>query len=184
MKMKMSKTKNPYFVFLLTTLMILSACNQGPEDDTPWVNLFDGKSLKGFSQKGGKANYEVRDGMVVGSTVHDTPNSFMATDKMYGDFILELDYKVDSTMNSGIQIRSNSFPYYQDGRVHGYQIEIDPSDRAWSAGIYDEGRRGWLNPLPDNPEAQKAFKQNDWNHYRLSLIHISEPTRRTPISYA
>lgn len=73
-------------------------------------------------------------------------------------------------MNSGIQIRSNSYPYYMNGRVHGYQIEIDPSERAWSAGIYDEARRGWLNPLVDNPEAQKAFKQNDWNHYRIEAI--------------
>ncbi|MDT7829429.1 DUF1080 domain-containing protein [Pricia sp. S334] len=154
----------------LFMLVFLLSCNQGPKDDTPWVDLFDGETLNGFSQKGGEAEYEVREGMIVGSTVHDTPNSFMATDKMYGDFILELDYKVDSTMNSGIQIRSNSFPWYRDGRVHGYQIEIDPSDRAWSAGIYDEGRRGWLNPLPDNPEAQQAFKQNDWNHYRIEAI--------------
>jgi len=170
MKMTLLKTRSPLIVLLLPALLILSACNQLPKDDTPWVDLFDGETLNGFSQKGGEANYEVRDGMIVGSTVHDTPNSFMATDKKYGDFILELDYKVDSTMNSGIQIRSNSYPWYQDGRVHGYQIEIDPSDRAWSAGIYDEGRRGWLNPLPDNPEAQKAFKQNDWNHYRIEAI--------------
>jgi hypothetical protein len=73
-------------------------------------------------------------------------------------------------MNSGIQIRSNSFPGYRDGRVHGYQVEIDPSDRAYSAGIYDEARRGWLNTLADNPEARKAFKQNEWNHYRVEAI--------------
>ncbi|MCD6543610.1 MAG: DUF1080 domain-containing protein, partial [Flavobacteriaceae bacterium] len=90
--------------------------------------------------------------------------------KIYGDFILELDYKVDPSMNSGIQIRSNSFPYYNKGRVHGYQVEIDPSKRAWSAGIYDEARRGWLNTLEDNKDAQKAFKQNDWNHYRIEAI--------------
>ncbi|WP_149276673.1 3-keto-disaccharide hydrolase [Pareuzebyella sediminis] len=151
-------------------LVLFSACNETPKDNTPWVDLFDGKTLNGWNQKGGDAKYEVRDGMIVGSTVHDTPNSFMTTDKMYDDFILELDYKVDSSMNSGIQIRSNSFPYYRDGRVHGYQIEIDPSERAWSAGIYDEARRGWLNPMTDNPEAQKAFKQNDWNHYRIEAI--------------
>jgi hypothetical protein len=52
-------------------------------------------------------------------------------------------------------------------RVHGYQVEIDPSDRAWSGGIYDEGRRGWLNNLKDNEPARKAFKQNEWNHYRI-----------------
>lgn len=139
-------------------------------DDTPWVNLFDGKTLKGWTHKGGEANYVVREGTIVGSTVRNTPNSFLTTDLNYGDFILELDYKVDETMNSGIQIRSNSFSYYLDGRVHGYQVEIDPSERAWSAGIYDEARRGWLVTLTDNPKAQKAFKHNDWNHYRIEAI--------------
>jgi len=132
--------------------------------------LFDGKTLNGWTQKGGKANYKVVNNTIVGTTVHNTPNSFLTSDKMYGDFILELDYKVDPTMNSGIQIRSNSFPYYRKGRVHGYQVEIDPSERAWSAGIYDEARRGWLNTLEDNPKAQKAFKQNEWNHYRIEAI--------------
>ena len=150
-------------------LLFCWACTNAPKDDTPWTNLSDG-TFNGWTQKGGEANYQVDGDMIVGSTVHDTPNSFLTTDKMYDNFILELDYKVDSTMNSGIQIRSNSFPHYQNGKVHGYQIEIDPSDRAWSAGIYDEGRRGWLATLDDNPEAQKAFKQNDWNHYRIEAI--------------
>ena len=157
-------------VIPLSLVFFLSGCTETKKDDTPWVPIFDGKTLNGWMQKGGEAKYEVRDGMIVGSTVHDTPNSFMTTDKMYGDFILEFEYKVDPTMNSGVQIRSNSYPHYMNGRVHGYQIEIDPSDRAWSAGIYDEARRGWLNPLTDNPEAQKAFKQNDWNHYRIEAI--------------
>ncbi|MEC7769849.1 MAG: DUF1080 domain-containing protein [Bacteroidota bacterium] len=150
-------------------LLLCWACAKAPKDDTPWADLYDG-TLNGWNQKGGEANYTVNGEEIVGATVHDTPNSFLTTDKMYGDFILELDYKVDSTMNSGIQIRSNSIPYYQNGRVHGYQIEIDPSDRAWSAGIYDEGRRGWLVTLDNNPEAQKAFKQNDWNHYRIEAL--------------
>ncbi|WP_437439748.1 3-keto-disaccharide hydrolase [Flavivirga aquimarina] len=145
-------------------------CAKNTKEDIPWVNLFDGKTLNGWHQKGGEAKYTVRDNAIVGTTVHNTPNSFLTTDKMYDDFILELEYKVDPTMNSGIQIRSNSFPHYRDGRVHGYQVEIDPSDRAWSGGIYDESRRGWLNPLADNPEAQKAFKQNEWNHYRIEAI--------------
>jgi len=146
------------------------ACADAPQDDTPWTPLFNGTDLGGWEQKGGGAEFRVRDGMVVGTTVPDTPNSFMATQAMYGDFILELEYRVDSTMNSGIQIRSNSFPHYQNGRVHGYQIEIDPSERAWSAGIYDEGRRGWLVTLEDNPAGQRAFKENDWNHYRIEAI--------------
>jgi hypothetical protein len=133
--------------------------------------LFDGKTLNGWSSiKGGNALYEVKDGAIVGTTVGNTPNSFLTSDKMYGDFILELDYKVDPSMNSGIQIRSNSFSNYRDGVVHGYQIEIDPAERAWSAGIYDEQRRGWLFPLTDNKKAQEAFKQNEWNNYRIEAI--------------
>ncbi len=156
-------------VALLSAILVLG-CKGAPGEDTPWKNLFNGENLEGWSQKGGEAQYEVREGTIVGITVHDTPNSFMTTDKMYSDFILELEYKVDSSMNSGIQVRSNSFPHYRNGRVHGYQIEIDPSERAWSGGIYDEARRGWLHTLQDNPEAQQAFKQNEWNHYRIEAI--------------
>ena len=90
-----------------------------------------------------------------------TPNSFLCTGRDYGDFILEYEFKVDPQLNSGVQIRSRSLPTASeiqwDGkkisipadRVHGYQIEIDPNpkqDRWWSAGIYDEARRGWLFP--------------------------------------
>lgn len=157
-------------IILLLFTLILSGCVETKKDTTPWVDLFDGHTLSGWTIKGGNANYEVKDGAIIGTSVNNSPNTFLTTDKIYGDFILELDYKVDSTMNSGIQIRSNSFPYYRDGVVHGYQIEIDPSERAWSAGIYDEQRRGWLVSLTDNPAAQKAFKQNDWNHYRIEAI--------------
>ena len=155
---------------LIISLAILTGCAEAQKDETPWISLFDGETMKGWSIKGGEANYEVRDNAIVGSTVRNTPNTFLITDKMYGDFILELDFKVDSTMNSGIQIRSNSFDHYQNGRVHGYQVEIDPSERAWSAGIYDEGRRGWLFPLTDDISAQQAFKQNEWNTYRIEAI--------------
>jgi hypothetical protein len=141
--------------------------------------LFDGKSLDGWVQRGGKAKYEVKDGEIVGTSVLGTPNSFLCTDRDYGDFILEVEFKVHPGMNSGIQIRSQCFDEDKTiehngkqikiaaGRVHGYQVEIDPSDRAWSGGIYDEGRRGWLNDLKDNKEARQAFKQNEWNKYRV-----------------
>lgn len=164
------KQKLYYLLFTAALATFLSSCKQELKDTTPWTPLFDGESLDGWTQLGGTAIYTVKDNAIVGTTVHQTPNSFLTTDKMYGDFILEVDYKVDPSMNSGIQIRSTSVPHYMEGRVHGYQIEIDPSDRAWSAGIYDEARRGWLNPMTDNPEAQKAFTQNEWNHYRIEAI--------------
>lgn len=165
-----TKTKTLKIVSAFLVAASLVACTNEKEDQTPWVDLFDGATLNGWSKIGGEATYKVEDGAIVGTTVKGTPNTFLRTDKLYGDFILEVEYKVDPSMNSGIQIRTNSFEHYNNGRVHGYQVEIDPSERAWSGGIYDEARRGWLNPLTDNPEAQKAFKQNEWNHYRIEAI--------------
>jgi hypothetical protein len=144
-----------------------------------WTNLFNGKDLKGWVQYNGKANYTVEHGEIVGRTVPNEPNSFLSTDKLYGDFILELDLKVDVNMNSGIQFRSelndeNDHCTVTDKhtpkRVHGYQMEIDPSSRAWSGGIYDEARRGWLYPLEYNVAAKSAFKNNEWNHYKIECI--------------
>lgn len=156
--------------FIALAMLAITGCSQVEKDTTPWENMFDGKTLNGWSVIGGKASYEVKDGTIVGTSTLNTINTFLRSDKIYGDFILELDYKVDPKLNSGIQIRSNSFPSYRNGAVHGYQIEIDPSKRSWSAGVYDESRRGWLNTLADNPKAQKAFKQNEWNHYRIEAI--------------
>jgi len=137
---------------------------------TQWINLFNGKDLMGWKQLNGKAKYEVQNGEIVGITVSGEPNSFLATEGVYVDFILELEFKVDPSINSGIQFRSESRPDYKDGRVHGYQFEIDPSARAWSGGIYDEARRDWLYPLEYNPSAKTLFKQNEWNKIRIEAI--------------
>jgi hypothetical protein len=147
-----------------------------------WESLFNGKDLSGWKQLNGKAKYYVEKGEIVGVTVPNSPNSFLSTEKIYGDFILELDLKVHPEMNSGIQFRSeikdaNDKCEVSDKRtperVHGYQIEVDPSDRGWSGGIYDEARRGWLYPLEYNPAAKTAFKNNQWNHYRIECIGTS-----------
>ena len=153
----------------LGLLMILSfvAMHAGAQK---WESLFDGKTLKGWTQKGGEAKYAVVKGEIVGTTVANTPNSFLCTEKEYGDFILEMDLKLDDPMNGGVQFRSLSKPDYQNGRVHGYQMEVDPTARAWSGGIYDEGRRDWLYNLNINPEGQKAFKMGQWNKYRIEAI--------------
>ncbi len=157
-------------LFLISAIVYTSMPALSLAAEAQWENLFDGKTLNGWIQRNGKAKYTVQDGMIVGTTVLNTPNSFLCTEKVYTDFILELEFLVKSGMNSGIQIRSNSFKHYKNYRVHGYQVEIDPSSRAWSAGIYDEARRGWLYDLKNQPKAQKAFKQNQWNHYRIEAI--------------
>ncbi|MHC4460522.1 MAG: family 16 glycoside hydrolase [Planctomycetota bacterium] len=153
---------------LACTLFIASPADVAGAEK--WEKLFDGKTLNGWIQRNGKAKYEVVDGTIVGTTVLKTPNSFLCTEKMYTDFILEVEFLADPGINSGIQIRSHSHKNYKDGRVHGYQVEIDTSKRAWSGGIYDEARRGWLNNLKDNPKAQKAFKNGKWNHYRIEAV--------------
>ncbi len=154
----------------LFTIVVLSLCVSLSHAQEKWVKLFNGKDLKGWKQLNGKALYEVKNGEIIGTTVFKEPNSFLATDVTYGDFILELEYKLDADMNSGIQFRSLSKPDYKDGRVHGYQMEIDPSPRAWSGGIYDEARRDWLYTLDYNPAAKSAFKKGEWNKSRIECI--------------
>lgn len=153
-------------VFVLILFVLSLACTQ--QDD--WMDLINGNNLSGWKQLNGKAKYTVQDGKIVGETVLNTPNSFLCTKKNYGDFILEFEVNVDPIMNSGVQVRSESLKDYQNGRVHGYQVEIDPSERAWSAGIYDEARRGWLNNLVRNEEGRKAFKNGVWNKFRIEAI--------------
>ncbi len=162
--------KNIFYTILLF-VVILPSCNLSKSDD--WVSLFNGKDLSGWKQLGGRngsAKYEVINGEIVGTTVADTPNSFLVTGKTYSDFVFEVDLFLEEPMNSGIQFRSLSTEDYKEGRVHGYQCEVDPSSRAWSGGIYDEARRGWLYPMTLNPEGGKSFKLNDWNHYRIECI--------------
>lgn len=170
----MQLIRSVFYFILLTTANALFHNSYAQ-----WRTLFNGKDLTGWNQKGGAARYEVQDGAIVGITVANTPNSFLCTNETYGDFIFETDLKVEGEMNSGIQFRSLSIPDYQNGRVHGYQMEVDPTPRAWSGGIYDEGRRDWLYIPNINPEGKKAFRIGEWNHYRIEAIG---PTLRTWIN--
>jgi len=162
--------------FTPTALAADRAADKGEEG---WTPLFNGKDLKGWKQRGGKAKYRVEGDEIVGTTVPNTGNSFLCTERDYGDFILELEFKVQSPLNSGVQVRSHCFDEaktvevggkkfnIRPNVVHGYQVEIDPSERAWTGGIYDESRRGWLNDLKGNEKARKAFKAGEWNKFRI-----------------
>jgi len=175
--------------FSILPLIATGVCFAAPAP----VDLFNGKDLSGWKQLGGKAVYAVENGEIVGTSVADTPNSFLCTERTYGDFILEYDFKVDERLNSGVQIRSECFDRETTvswngetikipaGRVHGYQVEIDPDvkrKRMWSAGIFDEARRKWLFPAPGDKAAEaafseqgiKVFKPGDWNHVRVEAI--------------
>jgi hypothetical protein len=158
-------------IFVIVLLLVYSCTGKNPEG--PWIDLFNGENLEGWVQKSGHAIYEAKDNMIIGTTVANTDNSFLCTDKIYGDFILEMEVMVDTALNSGIQIRSNE---YQNGRVYGYQVEIDPTTGGYSGGIYDEARRAWLQYLAENEPGRKAFKVGKWNHYRIEAIGNSLKT--------
>lgn len=157
--------KKGLFLIVISLISLSTVAQQAK-----WQELFNGRNLKGWTKINGTADYKVVDKTIVGISKMGTPNTFMRSNKMYGDFILEFDFKVDDGLNSGVQFRSNSLKEYRDGTVHGYQFEIDPSSRAWTGGIYDEARRGWLYPMTYNPAGQKAFKNNEWNKARIEAI--------------
>jgi hypothetical protein len=155
---------------ILACSLLLAAAPAAAQD---WRPLFNGRDLTGWTRVNGTAPYTVEDGAIVGRAVPDSPNSFLVTTEEFGDFILEFDAKLDAALNSGIQIRSHADPAYKQGRVHGYQVEIDPTQRAWTGGIYDESRRGWLHTLQDQPEARRAFRMGEWNRFRVEAIGTS-----------
>lgn len=159
------KTKKSVFTILLLSMVFSTVFSQ-----EKWEILFNGKDFKGWSKIGGKAEYAIKDGVIIGTSKSGTPNTFLATNKEYGDFILELDYKIEEGLNSGVQFRSQSKKEYKNGRVRGYQFEFDPSARAWSGGIYDEAHRGWLYTMEKNHAAKTAYKASAWNHIRIEAI--------------
>jgi hypothetical protein len=163
--MNASKTQSPKFASLAAALLLMGLAS-APAAESGWVSLFNGKDLTGWEQKNGKATYEVKDQSVVGTSAPNSPNSFLCTTKEYGDFELEFEVKVDAALNSGVQIRSHSLPTYQNGRVHGYQVEIAVG--GFSGGVYDEARRGkFLNAEPVTDEIRKLVKDNEWAKYRV-----------------
>jgi len=178
---------------LITTfLAVCFALTAGAQQKEQWTPLFDGKTLNGWKTLGGTAKFRVENGEIVGET-STTPgeriNTFLCTEKEYGNFILEFEFKCDAEMNSGVQFRA----FFSDGVVKSYQYEIDPAltnhkaeqgkpanydvngnivpdnkePRNWTGGIYDERRRGWLCPLTHNPAARAAFKPGKWNKGRI-----------------
>jgi hypothetical protein len=155
--------------WLLAIVVLVALVSPALAADDESVSLFDGKSLKGWTQKNGTAKYRVEDGTIVGTTNEGSPNSFLCTDKDYGDFDLTFEVKVDDRLNSGVQFRSSSTKDYQDGRVHGPQVEIAVGGE--SGRIYGEAlpNAAWMCAEGD-AAAKAAFKAGKWNQYRVRAV--------------
>jgi hypothetical protein len=148
-------------VCLTLTLAVLPGAVRAEEGFTP---LFDGKSLAGWS--GDSKFWSVRDGVIVGETTAETPtkhNTFLATEKTYKNFVLKAEFKLRNH-NSGIQIRSKTFPDYV---VRGYQADI--ADNQFLGILYEEGGRGILVQVADKEALAKQVKKNDWNEYVITF---------------
>ncbi|WP_162273924.1 family 16 glycoside hydrolase [Mariniblastus fucicola] len=144
--------------------------------------LFNGRNLDGWRNP-----YDFGKAKVVNNEIHLTANKkfFLVTEKKFSDFVLFVEINLpEGQANSGVMFRCHVEP----NRVYGYQAECDGSDRRWSAGLYDEGRRGWVWPSKEGrsndkkmleyaeesqahfakPEVRGALKRTDWNRYKIT----------------
>ncbi len=151
---------------ILTTALLFTFTLTGFAKDK-YTPIFDGKTLKGWTQRNGTATYRVENNAIVGKTKEGSPNSFLCTDKLYGNFDLKFEVKVDNGLNSGVQIRSQTKDGPK-GRVNGPQVEIEMSGKngAESGYIYGEAAGGWMTPA-DKRKPHKHFKDGEWNAYRV-----------------
>lgn len=153
----------------VAAVLLLSAHTVSAQSE-PWRSLSPEEVLANWRVTGGQAEYRVENGEIVGRSALQTPNSWLVSNDIHGDFVLEFEARTHPKLNSGVMIRGQSRPEYRDGVVHGYQLEIDPSRRGWSGGIYDEQRRQWLYTLGRNDAARNAFRPGDWNSFRVEAI--------------
>lgn len=165
---------------LTAIALVLSFFSTTVFADEGWVSLFDGKTLDGWKANGGFASYKVEDGAIVGTTVEGSPNTFLCKGN-YKDFVLELEVRCDPRLNSGVQVRSHVYekdtPQESDpkkirkaGTVYGPQCEIAESAKGVSGNFWDEARRTrWLDDFVERPEARAAFKDDDWNRYKIAV---------------
>ena len=142
-----------------------------------FTSLFNGNNFTGWKKVGGTGSFEVKDNAIRGFGKTIKGNTFLRSKKEYGDFIFTFQFKfLDQSGNSGCMFRAFQKGPKKDGRVTGYQCEHDnfkKPQRLWTAGLFDEARRGWLFPNKKTDTAQtkkdftaqgvKLFKWDDWN---------------------
>lgn len=162
--------------FLLLGVAFALGFSSGQAQAGEWMSLFDGKTLAGWRHLNGHAIYQVVDGTILGRTMQGSVNSFLCTEREFGDFELEFEVKVDPRLNSGVMIRSRQKEKADGegwngafGRVYGPQVEIEGSGEkgAESGYVYGEATgRGWLTP-PDRLIPHMRVKDGQWNKFRI-----------------
>jgi hypothetical protein len=166
----------PVFARLLAVGLLGSAlCLGAAEPKTaaePWVSLFNGRDLAGWIIVAltNPAPAVVKDGaMVLRQRSNTIEHTFVASERKYDDFILELDLKDDPAFNSGILLRCVDASADAKVRLNGYQVKIDDTPRAWTGGVFEDFGDSWkwLHDLADNERGRAAFKLGEWAHFRI-----------------
>lgn len=168
-------------LLLPLTLCLVSLSSLQADSPAGFVDLFNGKDLTGWTQRNGTATYRVEGDAIVGRTSEGSPNSFLCTDQLYGDFELIFDVKVDAALNSGVQIRSQSVGDTPEGRVNGPQVEISLDGMA--GYVYGEAAGGWMTPDADR-KPHEYFRDGEWNRYHIVAFgnHIQTWINGHPVS--
>lgn len=160
----------------IITIIALACALPGLALEEGFTALYNSKDLSGWKKVNGNGEFKAEGECIVGIGKNVKKNTFLRTEKTYGDFDFRFEMKMDDLSgNSGMMFRALQKPG-EDGRVYGYQCEHgNRKERAWTAGIYDESRRGWLFPKKGDKAAEKAFteqgqkliKWDGWNQIRI-----------------
>jgi hypothetical protein len=124
-------------------------------------SIFNGKDLDGWTIYGTEKWY-VEDGLLISESGPDKKYGYLATNKHYKDFEVELEFKQEANGNSGVFIRST----VEGTKVSGWQVEVAPKG-LHTGGVYESYGRGWL--IKPIPEKEKHLKEGEWNTLKISV---------------
>jgi hypothetical protein len=153
-------------------MLVLNGLMVNAQQEKDWKSLFNGKNLEGWTVLDPPAKVTVQDGsMLLRMTTNTSRHAFIRSNNKYKDFILELEYKRDKSLDSGILFRAIETPPTAYSSLFGYMVKIDPSlTRMWTGGLFVDYGNGfnWLQTLEDNLDARKAeVGQGEWNKLRI-----------------
>ncbi len=133
---------------------------------TAQKSLFNGKDLSGWKVYGTEKWY-VEDGLLICESGPDKAYGYLATEKHYKDFELELEFKQEANGNSGVFIRST----IEGTKISGWQVEVAQTRTSLegdaTGGIYESYGRGWL--IKPEMEKDKNLKMGEWNKMKIRV---------------
>jgi len=126
-----------------------------------WQVLFDGRSLSGWTSRGGRydgaALWIVEDGAITGVQGPRGEGGLLYTEGIYADFELELEARVGYPFDSGIFLRMQP----PASGLKGIQVTIDNRPDGEVGALYADGF------LTHNQDAKARFRRGEWNHFRV-----------------